>query len=76
MHSERVARCDVALMAYVAGYSCSLFAAALAAELHLLATERGCCVALEKKFGSVSVTICREEAAMTARLRDPMWLAR
>ena len=73
-----VARCDVAIMPYTGGYSCSLSAAAvdaLAAGLHLLATDRGTFVALEREFGPTSVTICQNEAGMAERLRDPAWVA-
>jgi len=75
---KAVARCDVAIMPYTGGYRCSLSAAAtdaMAAGLHLLATERGTFLALAKEFGPGSVTICRDQAAMAERLGDPAWIA-
>ncbi|WP_395613885.1 hypothetical protein [Allosphingosinicella sp.] len=74
---KAVARCDVAIMPYTGGYRCSLSAAAtdaLAAGLHLLATERGTFCALAKEFGPDSVTICHDRAAMAERLGDPAWI--
>jgi glycosyltransferase involved in cell wall biosynthesis len=72
-----IASCSVALFPYVAGYDCSLSAAALdalSAGVCIVASERACFVSLQQYFGSDMVTVCDGAAAMTALLRDRAWL--
>lgn len=73
---DAVSSCDVAVLPYVAGYDCSLSAAAtdaVACGLHLLASERGCFRALADAFGPESVTLCHDEDAMRSGLAGPEW---
>jgi hypothetical protein len=75
MHA--IAQCSVALFPYVAGYNCSLSAAAvdaLSAGVYMLASDRACFVSLEQYFGAEILTICRSTADMAALLTDARWL--
>ena len=67
----------MALFPYVAGYNCSLSAAAvdaLSAGVYMLASDRACFVSLEQYFGAEILTICRSTADMAALLTDARWL--
>jgi glycosyltransferase involved in cell wall biosynthesis len=72
-----IAQCSVALFPYVAGYTCSLSAAALdalSAGVHIIASDRPCFVSLAEYFGSDVVTICRSPDEVSGLLGDPIWL--
>jgi hypothetical protein len=74
-----IARCSVALFPYVAGYNCSLSAAAvdaLSAGVHMVASDRACFASLREYFGSEMVTICRSTAEFAQLLGDPQWIDR
>lgn len=76
---EAIEQCDVAVFPYVDGYSCSLSAAAmdaLSAGLHMLATDRGCFVALADALGPDAVTIEPDPALFSAWLSDAKWRGR
>jgi hypothetical protein len=71
-------RCDIAIFPYTGGYSCSISAAAtdaISSGLHLMATPRGCFVALADAFGPEIVTICQDWEEIAARLGDAAWVA-
>lgn len=74
-----IACCHIAVFPYTAGYRLALSAAAtdaIAAGLHLLASDRPCFLALAEALGPDTVTICKDEAEFEARLRDRAWVER
>lgn len=76
-YMRAIGQCSVALFPYVAGYNCSLSAAAvdaLAAGVYVLASDRACFVSLERYFGTEVVTTCRSSEEMATLLGDPRWL--
>lgn len=74
-----IARCHIAVFPYTAGYRLALSAAAtdaIAAGLHLLASDRPCFLALAEALGPGTVTVCDDEGGIAARLNDRQWVNR
>ena len=73
-----IASCDIAVFPYTAGYSASLSAAALDAlscGLHLVATRRGCFVALAEELGDDCITLFDDEDELKLLLSDKNFVA-
>jgi hypothetical protein len=72
-----ISKCNVALFPYVAGYTCSLSAAAvdaLSAGAYIVATDRPCFTGLQEYFGPEVITIYSSAAEAVAMLSQPRWL--
>jgi hypothetical protein len=75
---EAIVACDIAVFPYTGGYSASLSAAALDAlscGLHLLATRRGCFVALAEALGDDCITLFDDEEELKTLLSDKSFVA-
>ena len=75
---DAIASCDIAIFPYTGGYSASLSAAALDAlscGLHLLATRRGCFVALAEALGDDCITLFDNEEELKALLSSKSFVA-
>ena len=74
---REIAQCAAAIFPYSAGYTCSLSAAALdalAAGVHIVATNRPCFVSLREHFGAAAITVVDSMSDTIVLLKSAAWL--